>query len=123
MTAVPLGIALGALDVLVIAIGMAVFGGAAEIAMWVAMFGIVPGLVLGGLLGWLAAAIKAWPIWFRRFALWLPAMFLVMFLGAEFGLEKFILSSLVPTAVATLILEGRTRLVEQPVVPRAQARR
>ena len=123
MTAVPLGLALGALNVFVIALGLAGIGGEAGIALWVVMFGIVPGIVIGALLGWLGDAMKPLPIWLRRFVLSVPAVLLVIVLAAEFSMQDFILLSCIPTAVATLLLERGTRLVEPPPVPVAQARR
>lgn len=123
MTAVPLGLALGALNVLVIAIGLAGVGGEAGIALWVVMFGIVPGILVGALLGWLAEVMQPMPIWIRRFVLSVPAVLLVIVLAAEFSLQDFILLSCIPTAVATLLLERGTRLVAPPPVPLAQARR
>jgi len=123
MSGVPLGIMLGALNVIVIAIGMAGIGGESGIAMWVVTFGILPGLVLGALLGWLAETMKPLPIWVRRFVLIVPAVLLVVLLAAEFSLQSFIALSCIPTAVATLLLERGTRQVAPPPVPVAHARR
>jgi hypothetical protein len=123
MTAVPLGIALGALNVIVIAVGLAVAADESGIALWVIAFGIVPGVVLGALLGWIADVMKPLPIWVRRLVLLVPAVALVAALAAEFALQQFILLASIPTAVATLLLERSTRPSEPPPVPLAQARR
>ena len=123
MTGVPLGIMLGALNVLVIGIGMAGVYGEAGIVVWVLIFGIVPGFLLGGLLGWLADVMKPLPIWLRRFVLVVPAVLLVVVLATQFSMQNFIALSCIPTAVATLLLERGTREVAPPPVPVAHARR
>src|SRR5690349_21503693 len=123
MTAVPLGILLGALNVLVIAIGLAGAGDEPGIAMWVVAFGIVPGILLGALLGWLAEVMQPLPIWVRRFVLLVPAVALVAVLAGEFSLQHFILLASIPTAVAALVLERGTRPSSPPPVPLAHARR
>jgi hypothetical protein len=120
MHGVPLGIMLGALNVFVIGIGMAAVGREPGIALWVVMFGIVPGLVLGALLGWLADVMKPLPIWLRRVVLLVPAVLLVVVLATELTMESFIVLSCIPTAVATLLLERGTRLVVVPPVPVAR---
>jgi len=118
---VPLGIMLGLLNVFVIAIGLAGVGDEVGIAMLVVMFGIVPAIVIGALLGWLAEVMKPLPTWMRRFVLIMPAVALVVILGAEFSMQDFIVVSCIPTAVATLVLERATRLVLPPPVPPAHA--
>jgi hypothetical protein len=123
MTAVPLGMTLGALNVLVIGIGMAVVGREAGIALLVLAFGVVPAIVLGALLGWLADVMKTMPLWPRRFVLIVPAVLLVVVLGAEFAMQHMILVSCIPTAVATFMLERGTRTEVAPPVPIAHARR
>ena len=123
MAAVPLGIVLGALNVLVIAIGMGVLGGEPGIVLLVTMFGIVPAIVLGALLGWIADVMKPLPIWLRRTVLVVPAILLVCVLGAEFSMQQLIFVSSIPTVVASLILERATRLNLPPPVPEARARR
>lgn len=123
MAGPPLGILLGALNVLVIGTGMAAIYGEAGIVVWVLIFGIVPGFMLGGLLGWLADAMKPLPIWVRRFVLVVPAVLLVVVLAAQFSMQSFIVLSCIPTAVATLLLERATREVIPPPVPVAHARR
>lgn len=125
MRPVALGVLLGALNVLVIGVGMSVMAGDhdLQIAVWVAIFGIVPAVVLGALLGWLADVMAPLPTWVRRFVLILPATLLVIVLAAEFTMQDFILVSCIPTVVAALVLERGTRLVVPPPVPLAHARR
>ena len=120
-----MGIALGALNVLFIAIGMALMEGNAHpgVVVLVVMFGMVPGVLLGAGLGWIAGLMKASPIWLRRFVLLVPAILLVAMLGSEFDLEHFIAMSCIPSVVGVLILERNTRLVAPPIVPPAQVHR
>jgi ABC-type dipeptide/oligopeptide/nickel transport system permease subunit len=120
-----LGILLGAINVLVIGLGMSFAAGDRElqIAMFVMIFGIVPGVVLGALLGWLAEVMAPLPVWLRRFVLCLPAMLLVMVMAVEFSMQHFILVACIPTLVAAFVLERATRLVATPPVPVAHARR
>jgi hypothetical protein len=89
----------------------------------VVAFGIVPAIVLGALLGWLADVTATLPVWLRRFLLIVPAVLLVAVLGTEFGLQHMILVSCIPTAVATLLLERGTRNHVAPPVPVAHVRR
>jgi hypothetical protein len=120
-----LGVLLGVLNVLVIGVGMSFAHGRFDpnVMVWVVAFGIVPGVVLGALLGWLADVMKALPIWLRRFVLVVPAVLLVVALAAEFSMQGFIYVSCIPTAVAVLLLERGTRKVVTPPVPVAHARR
>lgn len=117
-----LGILLGLLNCAVIGIGMAARGGEAGIAVWVFMFGLVPAVILGAILGWIADVMKPLAIWVRRVVLIVPALLLVIGLGDFFALHEFIVVSCIPTLVATLLLERGTRLVVAPPVPLAHAR-
>ena len=120
MTGVPLGIALGALNVIVIGIAMAFAAREADIAIWVAMFGIVPGLIAGALVGWLADLMKPLPSWARTIMLIVPAVLVVIFLGMTFAMPTFIAVSCIPTVVAALLLERGTRRAITPRVPVAR---
>jgi hypothetical protein len=120
MTGVPLGIALGALNVIVIGIAMAFAADEADVAIWVAMFGIVPGLIAGALVGWLADLMKPLPSWVRTIMLIVPAVLVVIFLGMTFAMPHFIAVSCIPTAVAALLLERGTRRAITPRVPVAR---
>lgn len=117
-----LGVVLGALDVFVIATGMADVCHAPSIAVLVIVFGLVPGIVLGGLLGWLAEVMAPLPVWLRRCVLIVPPLLLVVLLGGELGKEQFIALASIPTLVAALLLEGATRLSVAPPLPVARAR-
>ena len=123
MAAVPLGILLAMSNVLVIGIGMQAGGRERDIVVLVLIFGSVPSILVGALLGWLADVMKPLPVWARQFVLIVPAVLLVIVLGAAFGMQRFIFVSCIPTAVATLVLERATRLAQTPPLPPAQARR
>jgi hypothetical protein len=125
MTPVGSGLMLGLLNVLVISIGLGVSTGASEaaqVAMLVFIFGVIPGITLGGLLGLIAQAIRGWPSWLRMALLSLPAVGLVALLASPFGLMQYVVAACIPTLVATLILEKYTRFREDPAVPVAVAR-
>ena len=120
-----LGVLLGVLNVLVIALGMALSHGRFDpnVMVMVVVFGIVPGIIVGALLGWLADVMKPLPVWLRRVVLVAPAVLVVVLLAAEFALQSFVVVSCIPTAVAVLLLERGTRKVVTPAVPVAQTRR
>jgi len=115
-----LGVLLGVLDVVVIAIGLAVVAGDDQVVVFVAMFGIVPGIAMGGLLGVIAKTIAGSPIIVRCMALCLPALALVWLLASVFLMEHYILVSSIPTLVAVLLLERGTRRVVSPPLPVAR---
>jgi hypothetical protein len=98
----------------------------AAIALAVMLFGSMPAIVIGALLGWLADAMRAQPVWLRRFALIVPAVMVVIVCGVEIetkligrGPEHFALLAAIPTAVAAFILERATRSRSTPSVPLA----
>jgi len=115
------GLALGAVNVLVIAIGLAVAEKEATIAVLVVMFGGMPGLVAGAVLGVLAGMTSTIRPPIRVAILALTALGVVYGLAHEFGLQELALVSSIPTVVAALILERWTRHVEAPPVPVARA--
>ena len=116
------GTVLGAANVVLIAIGMAAIDGDPAVAMLVMMFGGLPGIVGGVVLGALAQAFEAWPPVGRVGLLALPALGLVYLLAHEFHMTHLALVSSIPTVVAALILERWTRKpAEPPPVPVARA--
>jgi hypothetical protein len=124
------GVLLGLANVAVIGLGLGLAvslegagGHPLGIAFFVCMIGIVPAVVLGALLGWLAEVTAPLPRWLRAFVLTLPALLLVVLLGAYFAMQQFILVACIPTVVAALVLERATRLVVTPPLPVARARR
>ncbi|CAN5780250.1 hypothetical protein BH11MYX3_BH11MYX3_02050 [soil metagenome] len=121
MTGLWKGALLGAINVFVIAIGMASFEGEANITMLVVMFGGVPGVVAGAGLGAMASILSTGLPVVRVAVLGVPALSVVFALAHEFGLQELAMVSSIPTVVAVLILERWTRHVEAPPVPVARA--
>jgi hypothetical protein len=120
-----LGVLLAAANVVVIGLGLgftAPAGHPLGIAFFVCMIGIVPAVVLGALLGWLADVTAPLPVWLRTLVLALPAIALVVLLGAYFSMHDFIVVASIPTFVAVLLLERATRQVTPPPLPVAHAR-
>ena len=110
--------ALGALNVLVVAVAFALGGEGGEGAVLILMFGLVPGIVIGSLLGWigeltgsLSPALR-WPI------LAVPAVAAVVGLGSFFGLYGLIVYASIPTLAISSILERQTRA--RPPIPIAR---
>jgi len=119
MNAPALGVLLALVDVLVIGIGLA-FAGPGDpfaVVFFVSVIGMLPAVVVGALLGWLGEVMGPLPVWLRRFVLVLPALLLVIVLGAELSMQEFILVSCIPTTVAALVLERATREREAPPIP------
>jgi hypothetical protein len=114
------GLILGAINVIVIAIGLASYEHE-NIAMFVMMFGGVPGLFAGVVLGAIAQLIDDVRVPIRIGVLVLPAVGLVFLLAKEFGMQGAAPISCIPTLVAALILERWTRKrPEPPPVPEAR---
>lgn len=111
------GVVLGAANVLVIAIGMGITARQADVASMVFMFGGIPGLLAGGLLGGLAQGIATRPPPLRATVLAVPAVGVVFFLASAFGLSPMAPIACIPTVVAALILERWTRRVTPAPVP------
>ncbi len=116
------GTLLGALNVFVISLGIAGVEGQPNIAMLVIIFGGLPGVVAGTLLGALAHVMDDAPVPLRIGVLSVPALGVVFGLAHEFRMQDLAMVSCIPTVVAALILERWTRKVEAPLVPVARAR-
>lgn len=120
------GVLLGALNVVVIGIGMGASVGRGDVlgtAFVVSIVGILPGVVTGACLGALAGSMRARPRWLRLPMLLVPALALVAALASMFGLLSFAAVAAIPTTVAMLILERWTRERVEPAVPPARAHR
>jgi hypothetical protein len=120
--AVARGIMLGAVNVLVIAIGMGVMVGDSEATTLVVMFGGIPGVIAGGFLGWIARCLEARSPRLRVPLLAVPAVGVVCFLAASFDMSATIPVACIPTLVAVLLLERWTRRVTPAPVPIATVR-
>jgi hypothetical protein len=114
------GVVLGAANVFVIAIGLGFMSNDSVVPTFVLLFGGLPGLAVGGLLGVLAARTDTHSPWLRAALLALPAMGVVVFLAGAFGMYAYVPVSCIPTVVAALMLERWTRRVTPPPVPVAR---
>jgi hypothetical protein len=109
------GIALGLANLLVVAIGVAgidVVG-----ILFVMLYGGIPAVALGALLGMLAGLTARRSRHWRALLLTLPALGLVAGLGTFFKLQAAIPVACVPTFIAALVLERWTRQTVAPPVP------
>jgi ABC-type dipeptide/oligopeptide/nickel transport system permease subunit len=79
------------------------------IAFCTFVFGLIPALLTGFILGAVGAAIGAWPVWLRRFVLAVPAVAVLLGLACCFGMLNVFLLPIIPTVIAALLLERRTR--------------
>jgi hypothetical protein len=111
------GVVLGAANVLVIAIGMGVMARHNDVTASVIIFGGIPGLIAGGVLGGLAHGIATRSPWLRAMVLAVPAMGVVFFLASEFDMKPMAPVACIPTVVAALILERWTRRVTPAPIP------
>jgi hypothetical protein len=112
------GIALGLANLLVIAIGIA-----PGMILFIMLFGGIPAVVAGGLLGMLAGlTARRSPRW-RAVLLALPALGLVAGLGTFFTLTAAVPVACIPTLVAALVLERWTRQVMPAPVATARSLR
>jgi hypothetical protein len=95
-----------------------------EVPVTIVSAGIVPALIVGAILGWLARLTeRVHPLW-RLLVLVVPACGLVLGLAALSevfvgGLLHFVPHACVPTCVAALILEQTTRKPQAEVIPPA----
>ena len=113
---------LGAANVMLIALGIAMMERSGEAAVLVVMFGMVPGVLAGIVLGAIAGGMKTYSVVARNAALIVPSFGVVVVLGTMFGMDALIPVASIPSVVAALILERWTRKVEPPPVPVAQIR-
>ncbi|HSD86345.1 MAG TPA: hypothetical protein VLB44_02485 [Kofleriaceae bacterium] len=126
LTPVGTGILLGVLNVLVISLGMSVAVREPHtplnvgVGMFVFLFGIMPGVIAGAVLGLVAELLTKRPRWLRLVVLVLPAVGIVALVAYPFNLQTYVPVASIPTLVATLILERATRHQEPQVVPAAR---
>ena len=112
------GITIAILNVFVIALGIGFAEHDLAFATLVVMFGGVPAVVVGGLLGLFAGLSATRSRWWRAALLSVPAFGLVVILASIFGLTARIPVACIPTLVAALVLERWTRQVAPaPPVP------
>lgn len=116
------GVILGALNTLVIAIGIAAWANSAELFLLVLVLGCLPGMVAGAVLGWIAKRMARQRPALRAAVLATLAVVAVVAIATPFEANDLVEISCIPTFVAVLLLERGTRIVEPPPVPVATAR-
>ncbi|CAN5474923.1 hypothetical protein BH11MYX1_BH11MYX1_47560 [soil metagenome] len=121
MRGLVLGVLLALANTIVIAIGIAAAkaGDPVENTTLVCVIGGMPALLAGLAVGVLAHATRSAAPWARRIWLSVPALGCVLALGAWMGELHFVGVACIPTSVAVMILERRTRAVREPEVARA----
>jgi hypothetical protein len=109
--AMVLGAVLGLVDTLVIAAGIAAWkhGAYPSVFPAVVALGMMPALVVGIGVGYLAAESTARSIGWRRRMMIGPALAGVALLGIAFGLEVIVPLAAIPTIAGVLVLERATR--------------
>lgn len=114
------GMGLGAINVLVVAIAYRLSG--EEGAFFVFMFGILPGLGTGAFLGCIGDLMKKVHPVARWLVLAVPAVGAVAVLGDFFGMYDLIVYASIPTLAISTILERQTRAKPvPPAIPVARA--
>jgi hypothetical protein len=125
--AVAKGLALAAVNVLVIAIGIAIAGESVlhlrgrDVVTAIIAYGSVPGLLTGAVLGWLGQVLEARDPRLRMLVLTALAISVVVVLGATFELPRYIAPACLPTIAGALALERWTRKRPVPPIPLATA--
>jgi hypothetical protein len=104
----------------VIALGIAIGERNEGVLPLVLIFGAIPGMVLGLLLGMFGGAFPKLHVAARLAIMILPSLGLVYFLADEFAMRDYFAVAMIPTAVAGSILERWTRWREAPPLPVAQ---
>jgi hypothetical protein len=126
LTPVSTGILLGVVNVVVISLGMSVAAHDPHspinlgVGTFVFVFGIMPGVFAGAVLGLVAEVLTRRPRWLRLVALVVPAVGIVALVSYPFDLQTYVPVASIPTLVATLILERATRHQEPELVPAAR---
>jgi uncharacterized membrane protein len=112
------GILLGLANTVVIAVGLSYAVPSRDMAPAVIMFGFMPGMLLGALVGGIAGLTAKHPSWVRLLLLAPIPMGFVYAMATGLVLGASIYGALIPTAVAVLIMERSTRA--GALVPRAR---
>ncbi len=115
------GTVLGALNVFLIALGMAAWEGGPAMVFLVTMFGILPGVIAGAILGGIAELTDRQPRPLRVAILTLPAIAVVYALANQFSLMELAYVCSIPTVIIAVLLERWTyKPVDPPPVPVAR---
>lgn len=115
-----IGIGLGALNTLIVAIAFSLNGN--ENGFFLFMFGVIPGMGTGAVLGFVGDVIKNMKPIVRWFVLAVPAVMAVAVLGDYFEMHSLILYASMPTVAVATMLERLTRAKPAPPpIPVARA--
>jgi hypothetical protein len=117
--AAALGTVIGTCNTIFIAITLG-FQLGKDVGIVVFLIGIFPALVIGSVLGSIAAGLAHRRIWIRCAALVIPPAALLMVLAMPLGLTAIFAPALIPTAVCGLVLERATRHIAEPMIPPAR---
>lgn len=122
MLVVLYGVALGACNVVFIALAMMASDPTIDAGLLFG-FGIVPGGITGAVVGMIAAATRdVIPRWARALVLAVPALLCIVVLAEEFELVRFVPHASIPTLVCVLLLERGTRAKPEVELPDASVR-
>ena len=104
-----LGICLGIVNVLVNGALFALMSDEPRGAHAVVTYGMLPGITAGSLIGAMAGATAKATRVSRLMVIGIPAIVVVLILGAAFELTEFVPFALAPTLLCCVVLEWRTR--------------
>lgn len=108
------GMMLATVNVMVIACGLGLVDNHLGTSIFVIMFGGIPGVLTGAILGGLGGlTARLSPLW-RVPLLSFPAFGLVIALAASSGMDPAVPVACIPTFLASLVLERWTRRVAPP---------
>jgi len=114
------GITLALANTLVIAVCIAIRERDPEAVIIVALIASLPAVVTGGIVGLLVGAMPAQRVWWRLLVVTLPALALVVVLGEELAMGRYVVLASIPTLVACSILEKWTRAPRDAALPVAR---
>lgn len=111
------GAFLGAVNVVVIALGIAVtqHHHGADAFATLMILGMLPGVIAGALIGALAKRNARYSAAARLVSFLLPACALVVFLGVGVEMGEYVIVACIPTLAAAVALERATRATPLPV--------
>lgn len=111
------GVLVALVNVVAIGFGLAISESDQAIVPLVMVFGTIPAVFLGGVLGLLGGATERLSMWLRLALLLGPALSLVYILGDEFSMREYIPHAMIMSGVAVSVLERWTRWREVPPLP------
>lgn len=111
------GAFLGAVNVVVISLGIAVteHHHGADAFATLMVLGMLPGVIAGALIGGLARRNASYSPAARLVSFLLPACGLVMFLGMTVEMGEYVIVACIPTLAAAIALERATRAMPLPI--------